>query len=112
MRLLISVLAAAGGISAAVDFNSQVKPILASQCAACHGAERPAGSVRLTDRASVLSNKLVVPGKPEASLLYRVIELPAGTPKAMPPGKQLASAERELLRDWIVEGATWPEGAV
>jgi formylglycine-generating enzyme required for sulfatase activity len=112
MRLLIPFLAASGGISAAVDFDSQVKPILASQCATCHGAERPAGGVRLTDRASVLSDRMVVPGKPDASLLYRVIELPAGTPKAMPPGNQLQKAERELIREWIAGGASWPEGTV
>ena len=52
---------------------------------------------------------MVTPGKPEASLFYRVIELPAGTPKAMPPGQQMPKAERDLIRQWIVEGAVWPE---
>jgi uncharacterized membrane protein len=112
MRLLLSTIASAAALSAAVDFKAQVQPILTRECAACHGAERPAGGVKITDRASVLSDRMVVPGKPEASLLYRVIELPAGTSKAMPPGKQLAKADRDVIKQWITEGAVWPEGTV
>jgi formylglycine-generating enzyme required for sulfatase activity len=88
---------------AAVDFNTQVKPILMKECATCHGAERSAGGVRLKDT--------VTPGKPESSMLYRTMELPQGNPKAMPPGKQLPKAQRDLIRQWIVEGAVWPESA-
>jgi mono/diheme cytochrome c family protein len=79
---------------AAVDFNTQVKPILVKECATCHGAERSAGGVRLKDT--------VTPGKPESSMLYRTMELPKGNPKAMPPGKQLPKAQRDLIRQWIV----------
>ena len=28
----------------------------------------------------------------------------------MPPGKQLPQAERDAIRQWITEGAPWPEG--
>jgi formylglycine-generating enzyme required for sulfatase activity len=112
MRLLLSALMGAAAMSAAVDFKSQVLPVLTKECAACHGAERPAGGVKITDRASVLTDRMVVPGKPEASLLHRVLELPAGTPKAMPPGRQLAKTDRDLIRQWIAEGALWPEGTV
>ena len=112
MRLLFTTIASAAALSAAVDFQKQVQPILTKECAACHGPERPAGGVKITDRASVLSDRMVVPGKPEASLLQRVIDLPPGTPKAMPPGRQLAKADRDLIRQWIAEGAKWPEGTV
>ena len=111
MRALVILFVSAAALTAAVDFGKQVQPILTAQCASCHGAERPAGRVRLTDRASVLSDRMVVPGKPDASLLYRVIELPAGTPKAMPSGKQMDQADRDTIRQWIAEGAVWPEGA-
>src|SRR5918992_2004166 len=110
MRIVVLATAAAGFMSAAVDFKTQVQPVLVKQCIACHGAERPAGGVRITDRASVLKGGMIVPGKPEASLFYRVIELPPGTPKAMPPGQQMSKVERDLIRQWIAEGAVWPEG--
>jgi formylglycine-generating enzyme required for sulfatase activity len=111
MRALVTLILSASALPAAIDFDKQVRPILTAECAACHGADRPAGGVRLTDRAAVLNGTMVAPGKPDASLLVRVIELPAGKPKAMPPGKQLEKAQRELIRQWIAEGAVWPEGA-
>jgi formylglycine-generating enzyme required for sulfatase activity len=30
----------------------------------------------------------------------------------MPPGKQLAKSDRDLIKQWIAEGAVWPEGTV
>jgi formylglycine-generating enzyme required for sulfatase activity len=50
----------------------------------------------------------LVPGKPEASALYTVLNLKPGQPNAMPPGKQLPQADRDLVRQWITEGAAWP----
>jgi formylglycine-generating enzyme required for sulfatase activity len=110
MRIVSLALATAGAIFPAVDFKTQVQPILIKQCAGCHGAERPAGGVRVTDRAAALKGG-IVPGKPDASLFYKVLELPSGTPKAMPPGQQLSKADRDLIRQWITEGAVWPESA-
>jgi formylglycine-generating enzyme required for sulfatase activity len=110
MRIAVLAIATIELAFAAVDFKTQIQPLLTKQCAACHGSERPAGGVRVTDRASVLKGGMVTPGKPDASLFYRVIELPAGTPKAMPPGQQMPKAERDLIRQWIAEGAVWPEG--
>ena len=85
--IALLALATASAIFPAVDFKTQVQPILLKECAGCHGriARR---RVSIADRASVLKAG-IVPGKPEASLFYKVLELPAGTPKAMPPGKQL-----------------------
>jgi hypothetical protein len=50
--------------------------------------------------------KAIVPGKPEESLLLRVV---TGTaePK-MPPNGHLTLAEQTLLRRWIAAGAPWP----
>jgi formylglycine-generating enzyme required for sulfatase activity len=110
MRTVVLAVVAAGVLPAAVDFATQVQPILTKQCAACHLGERAAGGVRITDRESLLKSGSLVPGKPEASLFYTLIELPAGTPKAMPPGQQLPKAERDLIRQWIAEGAPWPAG--
>jgi formylglycine-generating enzyme required for sulfatase activity len=107
--MILLALAAASAAPAAVDFTTQVQPLITKQCIVCHAADRPAGGAQLTDRASILKGSMVVPGKPEASKLYLVIELPPGTPKAMPPGQQLSKQDREIIRQWIAEGAIWPE---
>jgi formylglycine-generating enzyme required for sulfatase activity len=110
MRLVVLTFAGAGLLSAAVDFEKQIRPIITSQCLGCHSAARPAGGLRLNTRETVLRGSIVVPGKPDASQLYLVLELPAGTPKAMPPGMQLSKADRGVVRQWITEGASWPQG--
>src|SRR5688572_21730026 len=110
MRIVLLALATAGAIFPAVDFKTQVQPILLKQCAGCHAGSHPAGGISIADRASALKGG-IVPGSPDASLFYKVLELRPGTPKAMPPGQQLPKAEREMIRQWIAEGALWPAGA-
>jgi thiamine biosynthesis lipoprotein ApbE len=113
MRLAICLILSLGGLCAAVDFRTQIQPILAAKCVMCHGANQAAGGVRLDTRGAVLKPPLVTARKPESSSLFTVLELPPGQPKAMPPGgPQLSKTERDLVRQWILEGAVWPEGTL
>jgi formylglycine-generating enzyme required for sulfatase activity len=82
-------------LHAAVDFETQIKPILARECASCHKGESELRA-------------WIVPGKPDESKLYNVLALQPGQPHAMPPGKQLPQAERTLIRQWIAEGSKEP----
>ncbi len=86
----------------AVDFRKDVAPILESQCLVCHSVAKPAGNLSVATRAAVVA-KTVVPGKPEASSLYT--QSVAG--KMPPGGPRLATAQLEILRRWIAEGANW-----
>ena len=95
---------------AAVDFEAQIKPILA-ECVGCHNAQSAPGGVRLHTREAATEGTTVVPGKPDASKMYMVLNLAPGQPKAMPPGKQLSQVNRDLVRQWILEGAEWPATA-
>ncbi len=88
----------------AVDFETDVAPILQSRCLGCHG---PAGEggVRL-DRFDDAAETLV-PGDPGAS---RLIEQVSGREPAMPlDGDPLSGAEVETLRAWVAAGASWPQ---
>jgi YHS domain-containing protein len=50
------------------------------------------------------------PGKPDDSEMIRRIGLPLGDDDIMPnKGEPLTKPQQELLRQWIAEGATWPE---
>jgi hypothetical protein len=100
----------------APDYLRDVRPILASKCFACHGADdavRQAG-LRLDDGASstaVLDSgrRAIVAGKPDDSeLIARVCS--ADPDIAMPPketGKHVSPAEAETLRQWIAAGANY-----
>jgi hypothetical protein len=98
-------------------FQEQILPILSSRCQWCHNDERKYGGFTL-DSAAGLQNggwhgPVVVPGKPEASRLYRRV---ARLEKSyMPlnggggPGDPLPSEEVNLIRQWIEGGAEWSE---
>jgi formylglycine-generating enzyme required for sulfatase activity len=112
MRSAIVALLAAGTLSAAVDFETQIRPLVMKECITCHNEQGGAGGVRLHNRESATKGSTIVPGKPEASLFYLVLQLKPGQAKSMPPGRQLPAADRELIRTWINEGAPWPTTAV
>src|SRR5436190_16501967 len=93
----------------AVGFNRDVKPILADNCFACHGPDKNKrkADLRLDTedgaRAERGAGLTLVPGKPEASLLYQRISS-ARESKRMPPekaGKKLTPQQVELIRRWI-----------
>lgn len=112
MRRLLFTFLAAGVLSAAVDFNTQIRPILLQECVVCHGADKAAGSIRLDSREAAIKATTVVPGKPDASMLFLALEKKPGQTGAMPPGKQLPKPQRDAIRQWIAEGASWPADAV
>ena len=99
-----------------VDYNRDIRPILADNCYRCHGPDgrqREAG-LRL-DVDSVVGQRLesghfaIVPGKPgQSALLTRIQTSDPG--QRMPPtdsGKTLTPREMSLLERWIRQGARW-----
>ena len=95
---------------ARVEFNRDIRPILAAKCYACHGPDedkREAG-LRLDVRAEALK-AAIKPGKPEASELWKRITHTDPADVMPPPSspKQLTSVERDLFRRWIFEGAEY-----
>ena len=96
----------------AVDFSTEVHPILAARCAPCHSGAKPAAGLSLTGRALALaggaSGPAIVPGASGASLL---IEKVSGQRGGIMPasGDPLTAAQIATLRAWIDAGAVWPE---
>ncbi len=99
-----------------VDYNRDVRPILAGNCFACHGQDeaKRAKGLRLDRRDSALKplkngNTAIVPGDPEASeIVARVTE--EDDTLRMPPrkaGNRLLPAQVDVLRRWILQGAPY-----
>lgn len=89
-----------------ISYRRQVWPILRRHCFACHSGEKPEGKLSLASAASIRSGgesgKLLVAGKPAASLLIKMV---SGQKPAMPPkGTPLSAAKVEILRRWIAQG--------
>ncbi len=93
------------GGNAPISFGKDVLPILTSQCASCHGGQ---GGLWLDSYEHIMaggaSGPDVVPGNPEASLLYQRItgEKTPQMPLNNPP---LTGAEIAAVKGWIAEGA-------
>ena len=95
-------------------FESRIRPLLSARCYSCHTASRM-GGLRLDSREALLaggkSGPAIVPGKPENSLLLRMVTL-ADAKRRMPFGAApLSDSEIAALADWIKAGAPWPADA-
>ena len=97
-----------------VDYVKDVRPILRAKCAMCHNEAEPSGGLRLDGVAHVMkggdSGPVLIPGhSTESRLIQAVVQ--AGDLKMPPPeeGKPLESAQIEILRRWIDQGAKIPD---
>ena len=104
-------------LNAEIDFTRDVQPILEHNCVSCHRADKAEGDIRLDDKSVAFEYEdLIVPGKPEESSIYWTTTLPLDDDLFMPPIKNeekdypLTDAEKSVLKQWIVEGAKWPDG--
>ena len=94
-----------------IDFDRDIRPILADRCFACHGpdgAQRQA-ELRL-DVERGAKAEVIQPGKPLSSELYRRISHRGD--ERMPPRDSklsLTNGEIETIRRWISQGAPWSE---
>lgn len=120
IAIVTGVLGAANLASAAetkVDFVKDIQPILQQQCFKCHGSEKQKGKLRLDSKeAAVKGGKggpALVAGDGAKSELVRRINLPKTDDDFMPTeGEPLPKAQIDLLKQWIDQGAVWPESAL
>jgi len=93
-------------------FERSVRPLFASHCARCHGAEKQRSGLRLDHIDDILRGgsrgPAVEPGRPDDSLLLHAVTR-THPEVQMPPDEPLGPAAVAVLRDWIARGAPWPE---
>ena len=101
-------------VSAEIDFEKQIAPILVQNCLKCHNGKKARAGLNLSTREAALkgsdAGEVLVPGRPEESLLIR-----RATDGSMPPetdGRRLTADEVVVLSAWVKTGAMWPEGRV
>ncbi len=97
-----------------IDFAKEIEPILIKRCSECHGPDTQKSNLRLDSRVAALKPAksgmpAIVPGNAaESELLKRVT---ATDPDDVMPskGERLDEHQIAVLRQWINEGAAWPE---
>jgi formylglycine-generating enzyme required for sulfatase activity/mono/diheme cytochrome c family protein len=97
-----------------VDFVREIKPLLEVHCVSCHTSKKPKGDLVMETRAANIKGgekgTALVPGQPDKSPLYTTTILPAGHEDIMPPkGEPLSKEQTDTLKQWIQEGAAWPD---
>ena len=94
-----------------INFNRDVRPILAANCFACHGmdAESRTADLRLDVREDAMEMEAIVPGEPaESSLIQRIFSEDAES--LMPPpesNKSLSGQQKQILKRWVEQGAEY-----
>ncbi len=90
-------------------FETKVRPILATECFACH-TDSQFGGLRLDSREAMLrggkSGPAIVPGDPDKSLL--VLALRQTGALKMPQGGKLPQPQIDAVVEWVRAGAIWP----
>src|SRR5437763_290983 len=102
--LSLGIAVAAGAFPAAAQraplFKSEILPVLEKNCVSCHGDQKKMAALDLSTFSGVMaggaSGPVIAPGKPERSLLWKMIE----TDK-MPMGGKLTAAQKQLIRTYI-----------
>jgi hypothetical protein len=92
-----------------ISYNRDIRPVLSDNCFYCHGPDqhKRKAKLRLDVREEALARKAFIPGNAKESELVRRI-FSSDEDERMPPPKsekKLSSAQKELLRRWIEEGA-------
>src|SRR5690348_17116609 len=84
-------------------FKTEILPVLEKNCVACHGPAQKMAKLDLSTFAGMMqgssSGPVIVPGKPERSLLWKLIE--SGQ---MQQGGKLTTAEKQLIKSYIQYG--------
>jgi len=87
-----------------VSFATDIQPIFNSNCVACHttGGQTP-NLTASNSYSNLIAGGYIVPNDLISSVLYQKISGNIGG--IMPPSGALSVANKNLVRDWILQGA-------
>ena len=84
-------------------FKTEILPVLEKNCVQCHGPQQKMAKLDLSSFTGMMqgssSGPVLVPGKPERSLMWKLIES-----DQMPQGGKLTTAEKQLIKSYIQYG--------
>ncbi len=108
------LLATRGVCAEPIDFARDVAPLFQSHCIRCHNETERSGELSLATANDLAELEFVVAGKPaESSLLDAIAVADEDERPTMPKeGTPLLPEQVDIIRNWIAEGANWPEQIV
>lgn len=97
--------------SAAVDFARDIQPLFEKHCYECHGPKKQRNGFRLDRRSRAMAGVIrpnIIPHNSATSRVYRRVFDSSFGPQ-MPPEDVLSDEQIDTIRQWIDEGASWPD---
>jgi ankyrin repeat protein len=97
--------------AAAVDFARDIQPLLEKHCYECHGPKKQRNGFRLDRRSRAMAGVIrpnIIPHSSATSRVYRRV-LDSSFGPQMPPEEALSDQQIDIIRQWIDEGAHWPD---
>ncbi|HET9401072.1 MAG TPA: ankyrin repeat domain-containing protein, partial [Candidatus Acidoferrales bacterium] len=96
-----------------IDFVRDVQPIFKARCIGCHGPKEQKNGFRLDRRKDAMRGGTIAvigPFNADGSRLYnRLLTSQYGI--QMPPTGALPPEQIKIIKDWIDQGAAWPDAA-
>lgn len=97
-----------------VEFATVIRPLLAARCFRCHGPETAESELRLDIRDSAFrggesGEPAIAPFAADQSHLLQLVTSTDRESRMPPEGEPLTSQQVALVRDWIDQGAVWPD---
>lgn len=114
--MLLTAIGASFGAEAPVSFSRQIAPVLQEKCVTCHGAEKAKGGYRMHTFGALLKpgksgEPAVTGGNPDSSELFKRLIASDADDRMPQEGEPLPSAQIDLIRRWIAEGAKLDAGS-
>jgi len=97
-----------------VDFQRDVQPLFKANCIGCHGPTQQLNNFRLDRRREAMRGgtiAVIAPGSSQSSHLYLRLVGKDTIGMPMPPTGPLPAEQTEVIKNWIDQGAVWPDAA-
>ncbi|GAO45242.1 DUF1553 domain-containing protein [Flavihumibacter petaseus] len=96
----------------AVDYSTDIKPIINKKCISCHGGVKAKGGFSLLFREEALATTesgkpAIIPGDPDHSEMIRRLTLTDPEERMPYKHEALLKEEISLLKKWVKQGAKW-----
>ena len=99
--------------SKAEFFEAKVRPLLSKRCYSCH-TEAKMGGLQMDTPENMMKGGedglVLVPGKPDQSLLVKAVRYTDSRIR-MPPAGKLSEDEIAIVETWVRDGAVWGANA-
>jgi cytochrome c/WD40 domain-containing protein len=98
-----------------VNYQDHILPLFRNSCLNCHNPDKKKGGLDISSFSATMagsdSQKVIVPGDPDGSVLYRLVTH-ADEPKMPQKADKLPQKDLDLIKQWIAGGALENSGSI